>query len=431
MTDPSDVVVVAGVRTPFIRSWTSFRQMPPAELGRIVAREVVERAEIDPAEVDEVIAGNIITPAGSSNIARVIQLRAGIPGQVPAFTVNRNGASGLQCLVDAAYRIRAGHADLVVAVAVESMSSVPLRLKPDAEKIWVDAALAGRTLGRTAALARLRPGHLVPERELPNGPVDPISGMNMDETAEKLAREFGIGREEQDRFALRSHQRAAAAWADGKMDAEVLPVPLEPAYVKVADRDNGIREGQSMEALAKLRPVFDRRYGTVTTGNASRITDGAVALVLASRRYASERMLGNLGTIRSWGFAGCDPSRIGLGPVLATPRALARAGNLPLSRIGLVEINEVFSVQVLACLQAFGSRAFGQKHLGGEPTGEIDPSRLNVNGGAIALGHPVGASGARLVLTLLHEMARRDQVLGLVTLGVGTGQGAAMVLERS
>jgi acetyl-CoA acyltransferase len=186
-----------------------------------------------------------------------------------------------------------------------------------------------------------------------------------------------------------------------------------------------------MEALAALKPIFDRRYGTVTAGNSSQITDGAVALVLASRRFVADRMLENMGTIRSWGFAGCDPSRMGLGPVLATPRALARAGNLPLSRIGVVEINEAFSAQVLACLKAFDSREFSRKHLGGEPAGEIDPSRLNVNGGAIALGHPVGASGGRLVLTLFHEMARRDQDLGLATLCVGGGQGAAMVLERS
>ena len=431
MIDPSDVVVVAGARTPFIRSWSSFRHIHPVELGRLVTREVVERAEIDPGDIDEVIAGNIATPADSSNIARVIQLRAGIPQRTPAFTVNRNCASGLQCLVDAAYRIQAGHADLVVVVAVESMSSVPLLLKPSAEKIWVDAGRTRSALGRAATLARLRPRHLVPESALRRGLADPVSGLNMGETAEKLAREFGIGREEQDHFALRSHQQAAAAWAEGKMADEVLPVPLAPEYTAVADRDNGIRDSQTMEALAKLSPIFDRRHGTVTAGNASQITDGAVALVLASRRYASERMLGNMGTIRSWGFAGCDPSRMGLGPVLATPRALARAGNLPLSQIGLVEINEAFSAQVLACLKAFGSREFSRKYLGGEAVGEIDPSRLNVNGGAIALGHPVGASGARLVLTLLHEMGRRDQVLGLATLCVGGGQGAAMVLERS
>ncbi|MBD3867876.1 MAG: thiolase family protein [Acidobacteria bacterium] len=431
MTAPSDVVVVAGARTPFIKSWTSFRHIHPVELGRIVAREVVERAEIDPAEVDELIAGNIATPADSSNIARVIQLRAGIPDRVPAFTVNRNCASGLQCLVDAAYRIRAGHADLIVVVAVESMSSVPLLLKPEAEKIWVDAGRSRSALGRLAAFSRLRPSHLVPDPALPKGLTDPVSGLNMGETAEKLAREFGIGREEQDHFALRSHQQAAAAWAEGKMDDEVLPVPLAPGYNAAADRDNGIRDAQTMEALAGLKPIFDRRYGTVTAGNASQITDGAVALVLASRRFVTERMLENMGTIRSWGFAGCDPSRMGLGPVLATPRALAQAGNMSLSRIGLVEINEAFSAQVLACLKAFGSREFSRRHLGGEPVGDIDPSRLNVNGGAIALGHPVGASGGRLVLTLLHEMARRDQVLGLATLCVGGGQGAAMVLERS
>jgi acetyl-CoA acetyltransferase family protein len=271
----------------------------------------------------------------------------------------------------------------------------------------------------------------MPEPALPKGLTDPVSGLNMGETAEKLATEFGIGREEQDRFALRSHQQAAAAWAEGKMDVEVLPVPLAPDYVSAADRDNGIRDAQTLDALAKLKPIFDRRYGTVTAGNASQVTDGAVALVLASRRFASERMLGNLGTIRSWGFAGCDPSRMGLGPVFASPRALARAGNIPWSRIGLVEIDEAFSAQVLACLQAFGSREFSRRHLGGQPTGEIDASRLNVNGGAVALGHPVGASGARLVLTLLLEMARRDQVLGLATMCVGGGQGAALVLERS
>ena len=215
------------------------------------------------------------------------------------------------------------------------------------------------------------------------------------------------------------------------MDGEVVPVPIPPHYREAADRDNGIREQQSLEALARLRPVFDRRFGSVTAGNSSQLTDGAAALVLASERRARELGLPVMGRIRSWGFAGCDPARMGLGPVLATPIALRRAGGLPLDRVDRIEINEAFAAQVLACMKAFDSRRFFEEHHGGPAPGSPDPDRVNVNGGAIALGHPVGASGGRLVLTLLREMARSEAETGLVTLCVGGGQGAAMVLERS
>jgi acetyl-CoA acetyltransferase family protein len=252
----------------------------------------------------------------------------------------------------------------------------------------------------------------------------------MGETAELLAREFRIDREAQDAFALRSHQRATAAWTDGRMDAEVVPVPLGPRYERAAERDNGIRESQTIEALGRLKPVFDRRHGTVTAGNSSQVTDGAAALVLASARRARELRLAELGRIRACAFAGCDPARMGLGPVLATPVALRRAGGIGLDRIDLIELNEAFAVQVLACLQAFASRSFCERDLGGPAVGAVDPERLNVNGGAIALGHPVGATGGRLVLTLLLELARRSASLGLATLCVGGGQGAAVVVER-
>jgi len=431
VTQDRDVVVVAGARTPFVKADGLLSRVTAVELGRIVIREVIERAELDPGEIDEVVVGNIAGPADAANIARVIALMAKIPPQVPAFTVNRNCASGLQSVVEAASRIRAGDADLVVAGAVESMSNIPFLLDRDAQEVWTRIARAKGLLGRIRQFLRFRPGHFKPTAGLILGLTDPVSGLNMGQTAEILAREFGIGREQQDAFALRSHQLAAAAWSQGRMEAEVIPVPIPPAYRRAAERDDGIREQQSIDALGRLRPVFDRSYGTVTAGNASQITDGAAALVLASARRAREAGLPVLGRVRSWGFAGCDPARMGLGPVFATPIALRRAGITNLEALDLIEINEAFAVQVLACLKAFASRAFCESQLGSGPLGNLDPEKVNVNGGAIALGHPVGASGGRLVLTLLHEMQRREVSLGLATLCVGGGQGAAMVLERS
>jgi len=430
LTQARDVVVVAGVRTPFVKAGTQLAGASAVELGRIVVREAIERADIDPGDLDEVIVGNIAGPADAPNVGRVIALTAKVPKQVPAFTVNRNCASGLESIVEAAYRIQAGHADLVVAGAVESMSQIPLLFNAEAHRIWSELARSKGLLARLSTIGRFRPAHFKPVAALLVGLTDPVSGSNMGQTAEVLAREFQISREEQDAFALRSHQRAAAAWAEGRMDGEVVPVPLGPKYAAAAERDNGIRENQSMDALAKLRPVFDRRHGTVTAGNSSQITDGAAALILASRAKARELGLPVMGRVRSWGFAGCDPARMGLGPVLATPIALRRAGGLGMDRMELIELNEAFAAQVLACFRAFGSRRFCEEHLGSGPVGAPDPDHVNVNGGAIALGHPVGATGGRLVLTLLREMERREATLGLATMCVGGGQGAALVLER-
>jgi acetyl-CoA C-acetyltransferase/acetyl-CoA acyltransferase len=431
VSEEPDVVVVSGVRTPFVKAWTLLDRVHPVELGRLVVREAIERADIDPAGIDEVIVGNIAGPADAANVGRVISLMAKVPERIPAFTVNRNCASGLESIVEGAYRIRAGHADLIVAAAVESMSAIPLLFGDEAQAIWTRIARARGLAGRLAAFAAFRPRHFSPVPGLKLGLTDASSGLNMGETAEVLAREFRIDREAQDRFALRSHQRAAAAWAEGRMQDEVVPVPIGPKYERAAERDNGIREQQSLEALAKLRPAFDRRHGTVTAGNSSQLTDGAAAVVLASGRRARELGLPVLGKIRSWAFAGCDPARMGLGPVLATPLALRRAGGLGLDRMDLIELNEAFAAQALACYEAFDSRSFCEQHLGSGPVGTPDPDRVNVNGGAIAFGHPVGATGGRLVLTALLEMARREVPLALVTLCIGGGQGGAMILERS
>ena len=431
MLGDREVVVVAGVRTPFVRAGTLFRRVGAVELGRVAMREAIERAEIDPEAIDEVIVGNIAGPADAANVARVIALEAKIPQKVPAFTVSRNCASGLESVVEAAYRIRAGEADLVVAGAVESMSRIPLLFGDEAQDRFTDLARARSLPARLAAMSRFRPRHFKPVVALELGLTDPVSGLNMGQTAEVLAREFGIARDEQDAFALRSHKLAAAAWNDGRMAGEVMPVPIPPRYTEAADRDNGIRENQTPEALAKLKPYFDRRFGTVTAGNSSQITDGAVALVLASAERARASGLPTLGKIRSWGFAGCDPARMGLGPVLASPIALKRAGGVSMARMERVEINEAFAAQVLACFKAFDSRGFCEDNLGSGPVGAPPLERVNVGGGAIALGHPVGASGGRLILTLLREMQRSDLSLGLATLCIGGGQGGAVVVERS
>ncbi len=431
MASDRDAVIVTGVRTPFVKAGTLFRSVGAAELARVAIREVVERAEIDPEAIDEVVVGTAGGPADGANVARTAALLAKLPTHVPAFTVGRDGASGLEAVVEAAYRIRSGDADLVVAAAAESMSTMPLLWTAEAREIWTRAARARGPLSRLAALSRLRPRHFNPVPPLLVAQKDPMTGLHMGEIAERLAREFDLSREEQDAFALKSHRLAAAAWSEGRMAAEVVSVPIPPEYENAATRDNGIRGDASAEALAALRPAFDRRFGTVTSGNASQITDGAVALVLASAGRARALGLPVLGKVRSWGFAGCDRSRMGLGPVFAVPQALRRAGGLALERMDLVEIHEAFAAQVLACFRAFESRRFCERHLGTGPLGVLDPARVNVNGGAIAIGHPLGASGARLVLTLMMEMERRNASCGLATQCVGGGQGAAMVLERA
>jgi acetyl-CoA C-acetyltransferase/acetyl-CoA acyltransferase len=287
-----------------------------------------------------------------------------------------------------------------------------------------------RPIAKIGAAAALRPADFRPVIGLLVGLTDHYSGLNMGETAEVLAREFRISREAQDDFALQSHRRASEAQKGGRFAAEIVPVPLPPRYESLAFEDAGIRHEQSLAALSRLGPVFDKRFGTVTAGNSSQITDGAGALILASEAEARRRSLPILGWIRAWAFAGCDPARMGLGPAYATARLFAETG-VSLGDIGLVEMNEAFAAQVIANEIAFASPSFARELGRSAPLGTLDRERLNVNGGAIALGHPVGATGARLVQTILLEMLRRDVELGLVTLCIGGGQGAAMLLERA
>ncbi len=424
-----NVVIVDGLRTAFTKAWTDFMEIPAQDLGSIVSRELMVRNEFLPDQIDEVIFGNIAQPAEAANVARIIALQAGIPQQVPAFSVQRNCASGMEAIANAWYRIQAGEGAVYLAGGVESMSRIPL-LFNDAATKWFGRLSKARSLGqRLSAMMQFRFKFLNPVIALQLGLTDGYCGLNMGETAEILAKEFNISREQQDRFAMESHQKAERATVENVLREEIVPVPVPPKFDRMVDEDNGIRNGQSMEALAKLRPVFDRVNGTVTAGNASQITDGAAAVLVMEEDRAKELGLKPLGRIRSFAFAGLDPSRMGLGPAFAAPLALDKAGVL-IKDIDLIELNEAFAAQVLANLQIFESDELSKKYLGRDKApGPVDPDRLNVNGGAIALGHPVGSSATRLIITLLKEMQRRKAALGLATLCVGGGQGAAFVLE--
>jgi acetyl-CoA acyltransferase len=425
-----DVVLTDGFRTPFAKAGTALASVSARELGRIAVVELLARHGIDPNEVDEVILGNVAHPSDSMNIARVVALLAGIRESAPAVTVQRNCASGMEAIAQAHERIAAGHADLIVAGGVESMSQIPLYLSPGMTKTFERLARARSVGQRVAALTGARPAHLKPRVAILEGLTDPVSGLNMGETAEVLAKEFGVSREAQDDFALMSHRRAAAAMESGRLAEEIVPV-FAPPYEQAVTEDVGPRKNQSLEALAKLRPYFDRRNGTVTPGNSCGITDGAAAVLVASWDKARALGLKPAGRIRGTAFVGLDPARMGLGPTYAIPPALRRA-RVPFQAVGLIEINEAFAAQVIANEIAMGSPRWCREHLGLEGAiGEIDRAALNVNGGAIALGHPVGVSGTRIVMTLLREMAHRDVPLGLAALCVGGGQGGALVLERA
>lgn len=444
---PRDVVIVDGVRTPFAKADTKLKTLHPAELGRVALKELLARTNLDPNEIDEVIIGNAGNPPDAVNISRVVALNAGVPQRTSAFTVHRNCASALESISSGYERIKSGTMDVVVAGGTESMSQMPLIFSREFTNIFGRLATSkttGQRLGALGALLKADLKQVVelvttgPMQKSPHKPIislmegltDPFVGKNMGETAELLAKEWAISREEQDRFALMSHQKAVAAKQAGRLAQEITPVFLPPKYAEVVAEDIGPRENQTLEALQKLRPFFDKKTGTVTAGNSCPVTDGAAMVLLMSREKAQSLGYKPLATIRSYGFAGLEPERMGLGPVYATPVALKRAG-LTLKDIGLVELNEAFAAQVIACMRAFSSDKFAQEKLDlPKAVGEIDPEILNVNGGAIALGHPVGATGTRLVLTLMKEMQRRNVQFGLATLCIGGGQGGAMILER-
>lgn len=421
------VAIVEGIRSPYVKAGTDFKSISAIELGRSVLRELLERTAIDPSVIDEVIIGNVSQPVDSANPSRVIALKAGLPKEIPAYTVQRNCASGMQALTSACTQIMAGESEVVIAGGVESMSQIPFYFTSELQEIITNFQRARTLLQRVDILKRVRPAQLKPVIGVMLGLTDPVCGKNMGQTAEILAREFDITREEQDEFSLMSHQRAEAARE--RLAEEIVSVMPAPKF-KPVDKDNGIREGQTMEALGKLRPVFDRKYGTVTAGNASQLTDGAAMLLVMSEEKAKTLGYEPLGFVKGFAYAGLDPARMGLGPVFATQKLLKKT-KVKFKDIELMEINEAFASQVIACERAFASKEFSEKHFGTKRAiGKLNRDILNVNGGAIALGHPVGSTGARLVLTLLREMKRRDLNLGMASLCIGGGQGGAVLVER-
>ena len=427
-----EAVIVGGVRTPFVKAGAAFSQLPAQELGRLAVRELLDRANLDPACVDELICGNVASPVDAANVGRVIALRAGIPREKIAHTVHRNCASGFECVTQAFDRVVSGRANCVVAVGVDSMSHIPLFYpKRFADKL-LRLSTAKSAWQKLKTLASFRLSDLQPQIGIKLGLTDPVTGLLMGDTAEKLAREFKITREEQDQFSLRSHQLAADAWKENRLASEVMTVYVDDrdGGVKPISQDIGFRGDQSLEALAKMKPYFDRRWGSVTIGNSCQITDGAAALLIVEANTARELGLTPIGRIRDYAYAGCDPARMGLGPVFATSRVLQQT-DLKLSDMQLIELNEAFAAQAIACLRKFESPANASAVEGCdlESLGSIYLDRVNVNGGAIALGHPVGATGTRLILTLLQELRRRNLSRGLATLCIGGGQGGAVVVE--
>lgn len=423
------IAVIDGIRTPMGKAGGALRDLQADELGAIALKELLSLLPFEKTLIDEVIVGNVAQPPHAPNIAKVIAIYAGLPKSVPAFTVHRNCASGMEAVSSAIAKIRSGEGKMYLCEGVESMSNIPLLFNKKMSFLFERLMKAKTITEKLSALASFRPSFLSPVVALALGLTDPTCGLIMGLTAENIAKDFGISREEQDQFSALSHQKAEKATLDGIFSQEIVPICGDKKAGKMITNDEGIRQGQTVEKLAAMKPYFEKPHGTVTIGNSSQVTDGACALAITSESNAKEMGLNVLGYIKDYAYSGCDNTRMGLGPVFATTKLFKRYG-MKMKDVGLVEINEAFAAQVIGCMRAFESDEFYQKHLDGEsPLGSIDPTILNVNGGGVALGHPVGMTGARLILHLLKEMKRRDVGTALASLCVGGGQGGSFILE--
>jgi acetyl-CoA C-acetyltransferase len=422
------VYVVDGSRTPYLKARGKPGPFSASDLALAAGRPLLARQPFAADALDEVILGCMMPSPDEANIARVVALRLGCGERVPAWTVQRNCASGMQSIDSAAQNIASGRSSLVLAGGVESMSRAPI-LYNDAMVNWLAALARARTAGaRLKVFSQLRPGHFKPVIALIRGLTDPVVGLSMGQTAEILAHRFDISREMMDSFAMRSHLRLDAAHKSGRLDEIEV---LYDSRGNVYDHDDGVRADSSMEKLAKLRPVFDRPVGKVTAGNSAQITDGAAWVLLASEDMVSKHNLPIMGQLMDSQWAGLDPAQMGLGPCYAMAPIMQRHG-LDTSDIDYFEINEAFSAQVLSCLAGWKDADFCREELGREsPFTPIDEERLNIDGGGVAVGHPVGSSGARIVLHMLKLLQQHDAKRGMASICIGGGQGGAMLIERT
>ncbi|MEO8138736.1 MAG: acetyl-CoA C-acyltransferase [Gemmatimonadota bacterium] len=427
MSSPRRPCIVAGLRTPFARSGTVFRDVTAVQLARRVTQELLERSGLDGREVDEVAFGQVIASVLAPNVAREVSLLPQLPKTIPAFSINRACASAGQAISYAADQITLGNADVVLAGGTESLSDIPILHSKRFSQILVEASKAKSLGQRLGVFAKVRLRDFVP---VSPAIAEPSTGESMGQSAEKMAKENGITREAQDRLAMLSHHRAAAATASGRFAEEIAPWFGGRGMDEVVTTDNLIRADTSMEALSKLKPVFDRRYGSVTAGNSSPLTDGAAVVLMMEEQKARALGYQPLVAVRSYAVAAVDPGwQLLMGPAFAVPKALDRAG-IGWKDLGLVEIHEAFAAQVLSNTDAWASKAWAEKLGRSAPVGEVDWDRTNVHGGSIAIGHPFGATGARIATTLANEMVKRDVQFGLISICAQGGMGFAMVLER-
>ncbi len=433
MSRVSEAYIVTGVRTPFVKSGTQFARVHAAELGRVALSEMLIRTGIPLANwnqlIDEVIIGNTGTPSDTANIARVIAMQAGLSQKISAYTVHRNCASALESVSQAALKVWAGESDIIVAGGAESMSMMPLIYNAQATRFFEGLGKARSAVDKAKAFSSIPvQDFLKPRVAIMEGLTDPLCNINMGQTAEILAKEFQLSRNIQDEFALTSHLKVAKAQVEAFFKDEIVPVALPHDPKTVVESDVGPRANQTIEALQKLKPFFDKKFGSITAGNSSPITDGAAMLLICSEKGLQKLKLDPQVSIKAFAFAGCDPKRMGLGPVFSTQKMFSKSGET-LNDFDVVEINEAFAAQVLSCLKAFDSDAFCKEHFGTARMGSFSLDKLNPNGGAIAIGHPVGATGSRLVLTAMRELKRRNKKKALVSLCIGGGQGGSMSLE--
>lgn len=425
-----EVYIVSALRTPQAKAGLDMKDIPVPFLAAPLIRKIMDMyPTLTPDCVDEVIFGNTGAPPKYPNIGRVIALEAGLDQKTSGYTVHRNCASGLEALSQAFLKVATEQADVIFAGGVESMSQMPLIFSKELTEMFVKLMKAKTLAEKIKVLTKLRLPYLSPVIAIEQGLTDPFCGLNMGQTAEVLSREFNLTRLMQDEYANNSHHKAISALKEGRWKDEILPIYVGPNSDKILEVDIGPREDSTVEGLGKMRPYFDKKSGTVTVGNSCPITDAGAAVLIVSQAALKKYNLTPMARIVNYHFHGLEPERMGLGPALAMHGVLKKT-KLSMDKMDLVEINEAFAAQVMAVLKVAQSKELSSKWKMDNPIGEIPLEKLNVNGGGIALGHPVGQSGARIVTTLAHELKRRKAGYGIASLCIGGGQGGAMIIEN-